>query len=89
MYANLVLDLEAAKYLIEKSFKVLRKRQIVEDVLTEESMNKSRACSMLIISQSPFAYKSIKDDSFCSNYYLSYQSLSPMKVLGYTMTDCA
>lgn len=65
MYANLALDLEMAKYIIEKiTLKLCEKSPILENMNTEKSGGTGMACRMLRISRSSFKYKSKKNDNY-------------------------
>lgn len=54
MYANLALDLEAVRYIIEKkALKPCQKRSIIKEIKEEKQIGISRSSS---------SYQSIKDD---------------------------
>ena len=65
MYANLAMELDVAKYIIEKkSSKACHKRDMVEQLRIEYPQSVSKACRILKMSRSVLHYKSIKDDNF-------------------------
>jgi len=65
MYANLALELETAKYIIEKkALKPCKKRSVIESIREERPKGISKACRLLKTSRSSMAYQSIKDDTY-------------------------
>ena len=65
MYANLAMELDVAKYIIEKkALKPCHKRDMVEQLRIEYPQSVSKACRILKMSRSVLHYKSIKDDNF-------------------------
>ena len=64
MYANLAMELDVAKYIIEKNSKSLATRGIWLSSFIEYPQSVSKACRILKMSRSVLHYKSIKDDNF-------------------------
>ncbi|MBK7884852.1 MAG: transposase family protein [Chitinophagaceae bacterium] len=63
MYANLAMELDTAKYVIEKkALKPCDKRMIIVDMRKERPKDISKACRLLKLSRSSLCYTSIKDD---------------------------
>lgn len=63
MYANLAMELDLAKYLIEKAIKPCDKRRIVGELRNERPKDISKACRLIHLSRSSLLYKSVKDDN--------------------------
>jgi putative transposase len=64
MYADLALELDMAKYIIEKkALKPCQKRAIVADLKQTYPNGISKACRILKTSRSSLNYRSVKDDS--------------------------
>ena len=85
MYANLAMELDVAKYIIEKSSKSpCHKRDMVEQLHYRiSSIREAKACRILKMSRSVLHYKSIKDDNF---FYYGFGIISrkniPVRVFG-------
>ncbi|WP_439952022.1 IS3 family transposase [Flavobacterium psychrotrophum] len=64
MYADLALELDMAKYIIEKKpLKPCHKRTIVTDLACVYPNGKSKACRLLQTSRSSLSYLSVKNDT--------------------------
>jgi putative transposase len=63
MYAELALDLEAARRVIEKSFKALPETTNRTRTARRKTYRQSRACRVMKVSRSVSHYKSVKSDA--------------------------
>jgi putative transposase len=63
MYAELALDLEAARRVIEKSFKALPETTNRTRTARRKTYRQSRACREMKVSRSVLHYKSVKSDA--------------------------
>lgn len=71
MYANLAMELDVAKYIIEKKVvKPCDKRRIIDELQRERPKEIGKACRTLQISRSSLRYQSIKNDKVFISIFL-------------------
>ena len=87
MYANLAMELDVAKHIIEKkALKPCHKRDMVEQFRIEYPQSVSKACRILKMSRSVLHYKSIKDDNFLLRFGIISRK-HPREGFGKVMVD--